>query len=156
MAEVDGHGRELEEIRRKYDSGQLEPIRQDLERFIVAHRVEIAAFRAEQERKGLALPDDAAVKFFILRHRTINPRREIEEQLEEIQKEKWIQGVRTGRAPDAQEVALEWARHHSAGWRSHRLTTIVYVLDREKEKYCSLLLQPGTRRQEPETGAGGP
>jgi hypothetical protein len=139
MSETDAHGRELEEIRRKYESGQLEPIRQDLERFILAHRQEIALFRADQEKRGLALSDEATVKLFLLRHRTINPRREIEDQLEEIQKEKWIQGVRTGRSPDAQEVALDWARNHSAGWRAHRLTTIVYVFDREKEMYCRLL-----------------
>ena len=130
---------ELEEIRRKYDSGELEPIKEDLARYLVAHRAEIAAWRAQQELTGTALPDGDAVKLFILRHRSINPQREIREQLEEIQKEKWIRGVRAGSPPDPQQVALEWARVHSVSWREHRLTTIVYVFEQEKERYLKLL-----------------
>ena len=87
----------------------------------------------------MALPDDAAIKFYLLRYRSINPQREIKEQLEEIQKEKWIRGVRQGCPPDAEEVALEWARPHSAAWREHRVTTIIYVFEQEKEHYCALL-----------------
>lgn len=134
---------ELEDIRELYDSGSLEAIRQDLELFIIAHRAPIAAYRADQEAKGLALPDDAAIKFYILRHRSINPRRDIEEQLEEIRKEKWIRGVVSGQDPDAQQVAREWTRQHSAAWRSHRVTTIVYVFEREKERYVRLLAPGG-------------
>ena len=130
---------EIEEIRRQYESGQLDSIKEDLGRFIVAHRSRILDYRAEQELKGLQLPDDAAIKFYLLRYRSINPQREIREQLEEIQKEKWIRGIIQGRPPDEQAVALEWARTHSAAWREHRVTTIVYVFEQEKEKYCGLL-----------------
>ncbi len=130
---------ELDEIRERYEAGQLEPIRRDIERFLVAHRTEIARYRKEQEEKGLVLTDEAAVKFFLLRHRTINAQADIREQLEEIRKEKWIRGVQQGCAPDDQQVALEWARSYSAGWRAHRLTTIVYVFEREKERYLKLL-----------------
>lgn len=132
-------GSEIDEIRRRYEAGELETIRQDLDRFIQAHKGEISTYRDEQARKGLNLSDEAAVKFFILHHRSINPQREIRDQLEEIQKEKWIRGIQTGRPPDEQEVALDWARDHSADWRSHRVTEIVYVFEREKERYCRLL-----------------
>jgi len=130
---------ELDDIRRQYESGQLDSIKEDLKHFITLHRSKILAYRAEQEEKGLTLPDDAAIKFYLLRYRSINPQREIREQLEEIQKEKWIRGVLTGCAPDAQQVALEWARTHSAAWRQHRVTTIVYVFEQEKERYCGML-----------------
>ncbi len=130
---------EIDEIRRKYDAGWFEEIKQDLERFIVAHRDAIAKYRAEQESRGLYLTDDASIKFYILRHRSINPLKEIQDQLEEIQKEKWIRGIQTGSCPDEQEVARDWARMHSAGWRSHRLTTIIYVFDRERDRYIKLL-----------------
>jgi len=130
---------ELDDIRRRYESGQLDSIKEDLGRFICAHRSRICDYRVEQERKGLNLNDDAAIKFYLLRYRSINPGREIREQLEEIQKEKWIRGVRLGCPPDDQEVALEWARTHSAAWREHRVTTIVYVFEQEKAKYCALL-----------------
>lgn len=130
---------EIEEIRQKYDAGQLEAIKQDLERFVVAHRGAIAKYRADQEKRGLRLTDEAAVKFYILRHRSINPQREIRDQLEEIQREKWIRGIQLGRPPDAQEVAREWTQKYSAHWRSHRITTIIYVFEREKERYIRLL-----------------
>jgi len=130
---------ELEEIRQEYDAGRLEGIKEDLERFLVAHRAEIAACRANEERSGTSLPALDSVKLFILRHRSINPQREIRDQLEEIQKEKWIRGVRSGCAPDPERVAVEWASTHSAAWRQHRLTTIVYVLEREADRFLKVL-----------------
>jgi hypothetical protein len=129
----------LDDIRQQYESGQLDSIKDDLVHFICLHKSKILAYRDEQEQKGLTLPDEAAIKFYLLRYRSINPQREIREQLEEIQKEKWIRGVLTGCAPDAQQVALEWARTHSAAWRQHRVTTIVYVFEQEKERYCTML-----------------
>src|SRR5262245_49933004 len=124
---------ELDEIREDYDAGRLEDIRSDLSRFIVVHRLQIDAFRKEhEERGGKPLTDEVAIKLYIIRHRTINPAREIQDQLAEIEREKWIRGVQTGCAPDPQEVALDWARSHSAGWRAHRVTTIIYCFDREK------------------------
>lgn len=130
---------ELDEIKRQYESGKLDSIKQDLERFIARHRAEMAAYRAEQERKGLALSDEALIRLYVLRHRSINPQREILDQLDEIQKEKWIRGVQTGKSPDAQEVALDWARSFSSHWRAHRVATILYLLEREPERYLPFL-----------------
>ena len=130
---------ELDEIRRDYEAGRLGAIQQDLERFLVAHRAEIVAARAEQERAGVAVPAGDAVKLFILRHRSIHAQHEIRDQLEEIQREKWIRGVQSGCSPDAQQVAAEWAQAHSAAWRQHRLTTIVYVFEQDKDRYLKLL-----------------
>ena len=130
---------ELDDIRRQYESGQLDSIKEDLGRFICAHRSRILDYRAEQQLKGLTLSEESTIKFYLLRYRSINPGREIREQLEEIQREKWIRGVMTGCAPDEQAVAQEWARTHSAAWREHRVTTIVYVFEQEKDRYCALL-----------------
>jgi len=123
-----------------YESGKLDSIKEDLGKFICAHRTRICDYRVEQERKGVALSDDAtAIKFYLLRYRSINPGREIREQLEEIQREKWIRGVRLGCPPDEEQVALEWARSHSAAWRENRVTTIIYVFEQEKDRYCAML-----------------
>ena len=130
---------EIDDIRRQYESGQLDSIKEDLGRFICAHRSRILDYRAEQQLKGLTLSEESTIKFYLLRYRSISPGRELREQLEEIQKEKWIRGVRQGCPPDDQEVALEWARTHSAAWREHRVTTIVYVFEQEKDRYCSML-----------------
>ena len=133
---------EIDAIRAEYESGRLEELRGDLERFLLAHRERIRAFAAEQAAKGLAPTTETAVKFYLLRQRSINPRREIQDQLEEIQREKWIRGVNSGRAPDPQEVAADWARRYSAMWREHRITKIVYVFEREKDRYLKLV-EPG-------------
>lgn len=133
---------ELDEIRQKYDSGRLDAIKVDLERFIIAHRSRILEYRTRHDREGVRFPEEVAVKFYLLRHRTINSQREIGDQLEEIRKEKWIRGVQAGRPPDEQEVAMEWARRYAAVWREHRVTTIVYVFDQEHERYCRLLTTP--------------
>jgi hypothetical protein len=130
---------EIEEIEKRYEAGLLESIKADLERFIMAHRAEIQACRSEESSHGGEVSSSEAVKLFILRHRTINAQREIREQLEEIQREKWFRGIDTGCAPDPEAVALEWARQHSAAWRQHRLTTILYVFEREKDRYLRLL-----------------
>jgi len=130
---------ELDEIRLEYEAGRLETIKEDIQRFLLAHRAEIAACRSAEVQAGHALSDADSVKLFILRHRSINPQHEIRDQLEEIQKEKWIRGVRQGCAPDAQQVASEWAHAHSAAWRQHRLATILYVFEQEQDRYLKLL-----------------
>ena len=130
---------ELDDIKANYDAGKLEGLRGDLERFLASHRDRILRFEEEQAARGLSIPRDSAVKFYILRLRSINPRREIQDQLEEIQREKWIRGIQTGCAPDPQEVAADWAKRYSAMWREHRLTEIVYVFEREKERYLKIL-----------------
>lgn len=132
---------EIEEIRRKYEAGLMDEIRGDLERFIRAHRDEIRRLRDANIARNLPpLADDTAVKLFILQHRSINPRREIQEQLQEISREKWIRGVQLGHAPDEGEVAAEWAQKHAAGWRAHRVMSIVYVFEREKDRLVRLLV----------------
>ena len=130
---------EIDAIKAEYEAGRLEELRGDLERFLLAHRERIRAFAAEQAARGLAPTVEAAIKFYLLKQRSINPRREIQDQLEEIQREKWIRGVQSGCAPDPQEVAADWARRYSAMWREHRLTTIVYVFEREKDRYLRLV-----------------
>jgi hypothetical protein len=130
---------ELEEIRRQYEEGRLDGIREDLERFLLANRDRIRAFRSQQAARGFAMDDETSVKFFILRARSINPAREIRDQVDEIRRETWIQGVSKGSEPNPEAVAAEWARQHSACWREHRVTTIVYVFDRCKSRLLSLL-----------------
>ena len=130
---------ELDDIREQYEQGRFEALKGDLERFLCAHRDRIRVFAAEQAAKGLPALPDVVVKYYILRQRSINPRREIQDQLEEINREKWIRGIQSGCSPDPQEVAVDWAKKFSATWREHRLTTIVYVFERDKDRYLKLL-----------------
>jgi hypothetical protein len=131
---------EIDEIRSKYESGELDYIKTDLERFIIVHAPEIEQYKRDQVARGLPpITDDTAIKFFIIQNRSINPEREILEQVAEIEREKWIQGVKTGAEPDPQQVCQEWASKYSAGWRQHRVTIIVYVFEREKDRFLRVL-----------------
>jgi hypothetical protein len=132
---------EFNELKRRYESGEFDAIREDLERFLQKHRAAITAARSEQERQGVPVSEEEAVKLYILRHRSINPERDMRDQLEEIRREAGRRAAAPVGAPpaDAEEVTLEWACYRSAAWRSHRLTAILYVFDREKERYLRLL-----------------
>lgn len=130
---------EIEHIRRRYEAGDLDGIKQDLERFIASHRDLIRRFQQERAQIGnTPVTDELAVKLFIIKHRSINPVAEIAEQLYEIEKEKWIQGVHLGRPPDAEEVAAEWSRLYSAAWRAHRVTTIIFVFEQDIDRYLTI------------------
>jgi hypothetical protein len=93
--------------------------------------------------QGLTLNDEATIKFYLLRYRSINPGREIREQLERSSGRNGSGGP-AGLPADDEQVAMEWARTHSAAWREHRVTTIVYVFEQEKSASapCSALSPP--------------
>ncbi len=134
---------EITHIREKYEKGALDQIRKDLEEFLVAHRGKIREIQEKNfaKKKG-GVPMELAIKLYILQHRSINPAREIREQLQEINREKWIHGEMLGRPPDDQVVARSWAKNHAVGWRSHRVMEIVFAFEKEKEKYLRLLESP--------------
>lgn len=128
---------ELENLAREYESGQLDAIKHDLAAFVDKHAPAIRRLRDDYFGTTDVPPtaDEIAIKMYILKSRSINPSREILDQMEEINREKWIRGVHSGCAPDPQAVAQEWARLYSPGWRDHRVMSIIYVFEREKEKY---------------------
>lgn len=132
---------EIEEIRQKYLRGELENLRQDLEKFICAHRGAILGYLDDYNRKNPRRPmgPAVAIKWYLMKVRSINAEEEIREQLREIEKEKWIRGVKSGRAPDPHEVAMEWARLYSPGWRAHRVTEIIFVFEQDRDRFCGLL-----------------
>lgn len=130
---------ELEDIRRRYEAGELDAIREDLERFIRAHREQIVSFQQMRSRLGnTPLTDELALRLYVIKQRSINPQREIRDQIGEIEKEKWIRGIQTGTAPDESEVAREWALNHGAAWRSHRVATVIFLLDVEQVRFLKI------------------
>lgn len=131
---------ELDEIRENYEKGELNHIKKDLEHFLISHKDQILEhfeFLKTFHTKEITI--ELAVKLYIIKERSINPRKEIEDQLHEIEREKWIRGVQLGKPPDPSEVATEWARKYSEGWRSHRVTTIIFVFEQEKERYLGII-----------------
>ncbi len=134
-------GSQLDQLSREYERGELDSIKEDLADFL--RRQAGAVRRLRDEYFGTAnvpaTADEVAVKMFILKSRSINATREILDQLDEINREKWIRGIQTGHDPDPQTVALDWARIHSPGWRDHRVMAIIYVFERDKERYLALV-----------------
>lgn len=136
---------ELEQLAREYDAGKLDAIKSDLEIFLRKNAEGIRRLRCEYFGAEAVPPtaDEVAVKMFVLKSRSINPTREILDQVDEINREKWIRGVHDGCPPDPQTVAQDWARLYSPGWRDHRVMAIIYVFERDKDKYLALLRVDG-------------
>jgi len=134
-------GSQLEQLCREYASGKLDPLKEDLAGFIRRQAGAIRRLREEYFGTTAVPPtaDEVAVKMFILKSRSINPTREILDQLDEINREKWIRGIQSGASPDPQAVAQDWARLYSPGWRDHRVMAIIYVFEREKDRYLALV-----------------
>jgi hypothetical protein len=140
---------QLEQLCREYESGALDPLKEDLARFLLRQAGEIRRLRDEYFGMRGVPPtaDEVAVKMYILKSRSINPTREILDQLDEINREKWIRGIHTGSSPDPQDVARDWAHLHSPGWRDHRVMAIIYVFEREKERYLAIIREASTPPQ---------
>ena len=132
---------ELADIRKKFNEGALDHIKKDLENFITMRREEILNYLNDFNKRNPTrqIDEELAIKFFILKTRTINAKQEITEQLREIEREKWIQGVKLQAPPNPVKVAEDWASKFSPGWRDHRVTIIVFIFDQDKQKYLNLL-----------------
>jgi hypothetical protein len=134
---------DFDSLHADYAAGKYDHIKDDLEAFVRDHRSEIEHVRTEVLSRimGEIAPPEVAIKWFILRQRSINPAGDIKEQLKEIKKEEWLRGVREGKAADPKKVASDWARLYSPGWRDHRVLTIVFVFDQNREHYLSIYRQ---------------
>jgi hypothetical protein len=151
-------GSQLEQLCREYASGKLDTIKDDLAGFLRRQAAAIRSLRDEYFGTQDVPPtaDEVAVKMFILKSRSINPSREILDQLDEINREKWIRGINAGFSPDPQSVATDWARLHSPGWRDHRVMAIIYVFEREKERFIALVRETqGPPAPNPAPDGGG-
>jgi hypothetical protein len=131
---------ELEELRSDWDSGRLSDLARDLIEFVRSHRTDILEFRDRQlaRLRGVPLTDDLAIRMYILQIRSISPKGEIKDQLQEIEREIWYRGEH-GSGVDRQEVAREWCLRHAPGWRDHRVMAIIFVFDRIKDQLLELL-----------------
>ncbi|MBI3270078.1 MAG: hypothetical protein HYZ53_13720 [Planctomycetes bacterium] len=135
---------EFKNLDRDYRNGRFRAIEVDLENFIRKNRENIRRFQEENLRKlKSASPSDAlAIKWYIMQIQTINPVDEIKSQLDEIEKEIWYQAQQHGPGLDRSRVAKEWCRRHAPGWRDHRVLAIIYVLDRNVDRYVQILREP--------------
>jgi len=128
---------EIEKVKVSYNRGELEPLRQQLENFIITHKEQIIAFKAEEEKNWeQALDLATAMKLFILKVRTIDIEAEMKDQIRTIKME-------LGENMDDEEVhnskCMDWIKAHGPSWRGYRVLAIIYVFDQNKEQMLAKL-----------------
>ena len=109
--------------------------------FIIKNKDAIKQFKeTELAKLGVKSPSyELAIKFYILKTRTINPATEIKNELEEIEKEVWYQGEKDKKSPDRNKVAIEWCKQHAPGWRDNWVFAVLFAFENNKEHYLKLL-----------------
>ena len=147
----------LDELWRR---GELEDLEQDLDRFIHTHLGEIR--RALKNGRSAALDvarrrfkrgeitarqfADFCVRSILQGFGSCNPRRDIEEQKVEIEREVRIESERRHAPVPAdrrEQIAQDWAFERAPHWRERRLFEMLYVWNRKADKYLSWLALKG-------------
>ncbi len=133
---------EIQDLAREYGDGKYRSVERDLEAFVSRYREEILGYRDVLARRHPTVTDESAIKLYIQRIKTLNPAAEIRDQIDEIRAECWIRGEKQGGPVSLEEVARDWARCYSPGWRDHRVLVIVYCVERIKDRLLPLLANP--------------
>jgi hypothetical protein len=141
--------------------GQLRDLEHDLDRFIRDNLHEIRRVMAEGAGAGTDIARrrymrgeinnhqlvDFCVRAVLRKRGTCNPRRDIQEQCGEIEKEVWYEGERARQpvcAERREEIARSWAKQHASKWREWRLFQLLYVWEKKADVYVKLL-QPDSK-----------
>jgi len=140
--------------------GQLKDLEEDLDRFIRSNLVEIRKALQEGKVGGLDVARrrysrgeiddhqlmDFCVRAVLRRRGSCNPKKDIEEQREEIEKEVWYEGERR-QAPVPPElrdkIAVSWCRSHAGNWREWRIFQLLYVWNKKADEYMRLITSGG-------------
>ena len=144
----------LEELWKK---GQLRDLEVDLDRFIRDNLSELRWVMEQGRGSGQEIARrrylrgeitdhqmvDFCVRSVLRKRGSCNPRRDILEQVGEIEKEVWYEGERV-QSPVAEErreeIARSWASKHASQWREWRLFQILYVWEKKADQYVTLLV----------------
>ncbi len=149
----------LQSLEDLWKKGQLTELEKDLDRFIRENLSEIRRAVREGKSAGIDLARrryvkgeisdrqliDFCVRSTLSRRGSANPRRDILEQVGEIEKEVWYEGERRKSAVPAdlrEEIARRWARQHASQWREWRLLQLLYVWERKADHYLRLISEP--------------
>jgi hypothetical protein len=137
---------ELIELETDYKAGKYRSVEQELETFVRKHKRSILECQKSfSKRKPISL--EQAIKLYILQIRSLNPSYEIRAQLEEIEREIWYRGEWSRHEVDRNEIAREWCRRHAPGWRDHNVLAVIFVFDKNKDRYLRIFNDhsPATR-----------
>lgn len=126
---------ELEQIEKNYAMGRYALLEEAISKFLKMHSGKIFDFKKELEQKHKrTFSLDEAVRLYIAENKTVNFRLDMQDQKEEIMREKWIRHERNPHEP-AEKIKAEWVRSYAWPWRIHRVREIIYLFERRKEEY---------------------
>lgn len=143
----------LEEL---WVKGQLGELEKDLDRFIRDNLTDLRRAVREGSGGGQSVARrrytkgeisnrqlvDFCVRSILRKRGTCNPRRDIEEQKGEIEKEVWYEGERSRSPVPAdrrEEIARSWALKHASQWREWRLFQLLFIWEKKADVYLRLL-----------------
>ncbi len=139
-----------------WKNGHLRDLEDDLDRFIRSNLSEIRKTLREGRGGGLDIVRrryskgeisdrhlaDFCVRSFLRRRGSCNPRKDIEEQRGEIEKEVWYEGERRQCPVPSDlrdQIATSWCRAHAGNWRDWRIFQLLYIWDKKAEKYVQMI-----------------
>ncbi len=151
-------GQFLKSLEELWAKGQLGELEQDLDRFIRDNLSDLRRAirdgagggqdlarrrytRGEISNRQLV---DFCVRSILRKRGTCNPRRDIEEQKGEIEKEVWYEGERSRSPVPAdrrEEIARSWAMKHASKWREWRLFQLLFVWEKKADHYLRLIAE---------------
>jgi hypothetical protein len=146
----------LQSLEELWARGQLRDLEADLDRFIRDNLVELRRVMNEGRGGGQEVARkrhvrgeisdrqfvDFCVRSVLRKRGTCNARRDIQEQVGEIEKEVWYEGEREQHAVAAErreEIARAWASKHASQWREWRLFQLLYVWEKKADHYVHIL-----------------
>jgi len=131
----------VDDIEQEYERGHLQEVEDDLSTFLEERRDKIFDFR--DDLAG-TFPDrnidlGTAIKTYILQIRSINPEYEIRKEMKDIERE--VQRRRSNQDGDVdrEKVVQEWCDRFAPSWRDRHVMTVIYVFERNREKYLSII-----------------
>ena len=146
----------LKSLEELWSQGQLRELEQDLDRFIRDNLSEIRRVMTEGRGSGTEIARrrynrgeindhqlvDFCVRAVLRKRGTCNPRRDIQDQCSEIEREVWYEGEREKCVVGAErreEIARKWASQHASKWREWRLFQLLYVWEKKADVYVPIL-----------------
>jgi hypothetical protein len=145
--------RTLEDL---WQRGHLRDLEDDLDRFIRDNLTEIRRTLQEGQGGGLGIVRrrynqgeisdrhlvDFCVRSVLRRKGSCNPRKDILEQRDEIEKEVWYEGERRQAPVPADirnQIAVMWCKDHAGNWRDWRIFQLLYIWDKKAENYVQMI-----------------
>ncbi len=142
---------DLELIRKRHASGELDNIKEQLINFLSINRDEFWKFRENEIRVWKKdINPFVCLKLFILEKKTIDFKSEMISQVNEIRRDIESRGQGLS-AAEVAKIKEEWTLKNAASWRAHRILEIIYILNSNRETFLRILCEGKDQSAHPES-----